>query len=214
MAIIVKKFPFNPFPVNTYVVYDDETKETAIIDAGCYWAEEKDDLKDFIESNKLNPKYLLLTHLHLDHALCIPYVKKVFNIPFYANKKDEFLLQSASSQAASFGLKLEYEPIAIDYDLKEGDPLSLGKYKIEALEVPGHSPGSIVYYIPDADIMFAGDVLFRQSIGRTDLPGGNFNQLIDGINKKLMTLPDNTIVYSGHGPETSVGYEKQFNQFL
>lgn len=210
----IKKFQFNPFPVNTYVVWDNASKECAIIDPGCYWQEEFDELKQFIATNELSVKYILLTHLHLDHALAVPAVKKLYGVPFMANKKDAFLLQNAKQQAASYGLRLQDEPIEIDGDIQEGDIFRLGNEEIEVLEVPGHSPGSVVFYLPQDKKMIVGDVLFRQSIGRTDLPGGNHQTLLDGIQKKLFTLPSDTVVYSGHGPETSIGYEKDFNPFF
>lgn len=210
----IKKFQFNPFPVNTYVVWDPASKECAIIDPGCYWAEELTELKDFIAQNHLQVKYILLTHLHLDHALAVPAVKKAYGVNFCANKKDAFLLSNATQQAASYGLRLQDEPIAIDEEIREGDIFKLGQEEIHAIEVPGHSPGSIVFALPKDKKLIVGDVLFRQSIGRTDLPGGDYQTLIDGIRGKLLSLPAETMVYSGHGPETTIGYEKDFNPFL
>lgn len=212
--MIVKKFPFNPFPVNTYVIHDEATKECAIIDPGCYWAEEKEELKDYIEKNNLKVKHLLLTHLHLDHALAVPFVANTFNVPFSANKKDEFLLENGVKQAAQYGLRLEDAPIPVAQPLQEGDKIKLGDTELNVMEVPGHSPGSVVFYNEKEHKIFVGDVLFLGSIGRTDLPGGNYEQLISGIRSKLLTLPDNTVVYSGHGPETNIGYERINNPFL
>lgn len=210
----IKKFQFNPFPVNTYVVWDEISKECAIIDPGCYWKEELEELKQFIALNGLTVKYILLTHLHLDHALAVPAVKQNYGAPFMANKKDAFLLQNAKQQAASYGLKLQDDPIEIDMDIREGDIFKLGNEEIHAIEVPGHSPGSVVFLLPKDKNIIVGDVLFRQSIGRTDLPGGEHQTLLEGIRKKLFTLPNDTIVYSGHGPETTIGYEKDFNPFF
>lgn len=212
--MIIKKFQFNPFPVNTYVIHDEATKECAIIDPGCYWNEEKEELKEYVTGNNLKVRHLLLTHLHLDHALAVPYVNRIFNVPFSASKEDAFLLVGAEHQAASYGLKLEDKPILIDKDIHEGDTFKLGEQEIHTFAVPGHSPGSIVYYLPKQHVLFAGDVLFRESIGRTDLPGGNYNTLINGIRHKLLPLPDDTTVYSGHGPETTIGYERKYNPFL
>lgn len=210
----IKKFQFNPFPVNTYVVWDEVSKECAIIDPGCYWQEELDELKQFISLNGLTVKYILLTHLHLDHALAVPAVKATYGAPFVANKKDAFLLQNAKQQAVAYGLRLQDEPIDIDVDIHEGDIFKLGNEEIHTLAVPGHSPGSIVFVLPNDKKIIVGDVLFRQSIGRTDLPGGEHQTLLDGIRKKLFTLPNDTVVYSGHGPETTIGYEKDFNPFF
>ncbi|MGL4292081.1 MAG: MBL fold metallo-hydrolase [Bacteroidales bacterium] len=210
----IKKFQFNPFPVNTYVLWDPASKECAIIDPGCYWQEETEALNLFISEHGLLVKYILLTHLHLDHALSVPAIKRKYNAPFMANKKDAFQLENAAQKAASYGLRIPEEPIEIDLDLTEQTELKLGKENICVLEVPGHSPGSVVFYVEKDKILIVGDVLFRQSIGRADLPGGDYKTLISNIESKLLHLPDNTIVYSGHGPETTIGYEKQFNPFL
>ena len=211
----VKKFQFNPFPVNTYVVWDPASREAAIIDPGCYRDDEVATLEGFIATQGLTVKYILLTHLHLDHALSVPAIKRAYpDAPFRASKQDEFLLAGARQQAAAFGLRLADDPIAIDADIKEGDRFRLGSEEIVAIAVPGHSPGSIVFLLPEDKKIFCGDVLFRQSIGRTDLPGGDYLTLLNGIKSKLFTLPDETTVYSGHGPETSIGYEKQYNPYV
>lgn len=212
--MIVKKFPFNPFPVNTYVVYDEASKECAIIDPGCYWEEEKEELVAFIKSHDLKVKHLLLTHLHLDHALAVPFVARTFGVPFEANTKDAFLLENAQKQAASYGLRLEEAPIAIEKNLSEGDVIRLGESELHVFEVPGHSPGSVVFHNPEDNFVIVGDVLFLGSIGRTDLPGGDYNTLISNIRGKLLPMTDNTVVYSGHGPETNIGYERKNNPFL
>ena len=214
MSVLIKKFPVNPFPVNCFVIWDEETKEAAIIDPGYYWEEERKIIKDFVESNSLKVKYILLTHMHFDHVISLSDIKDMTGASIMGNKNDEFLLANAARQAASFGLQINYKDVAIDKYLTEKDELNLGKNKIIIFEVPGHSPGSLVYYIPSSKILITGDVLFRQSIGRTDLPGGDYDTLINGIKSKLLTLPDDTIVYSGHGAETNIGYEKKYNSFL
>ncbi|MDO5570843.1 MAG: MBL fold metallo-hydrolase [Bacteroidales bacterium] len=210
----VKKFQVNPFPVNTYVIYDENSKECAIIDPGCYWDEERKDMEKFIEDNDLKVKHLLHTHLHLDHILSTPYFSKKYNIPFAANKKDEFLLIDGPKQASQWGLKLEFQPIAIEKELNENDIFNIGDSKFIVKEVPGHSPGSVVFYDEKDGIIFTGDVLFNSSIGRTDLKGGNHQDLIDNIRNKILVLPEETVVYSGHGQETTIGYEKKFNPYL
>ena len=214
MSIIVKKFPVNPFPVNCFIVADEDTKQAAIIDPGYINDNERNLISDYIQTNDLKLKYVLLTHMHFDHVLALSDIKRMTGAPIYGAEEDLFLLKNASSQAASFGFKIDIEDTKVDHFLKDGDELHLGEYNIVAISVPGHSPGSIVYYIPKAGIMFAGDVLFRQSIGRTDLPGGDYKTLINGIKSKLLTLPDDTIVYSGHGAETTIGYEKKYNSFF
>ena len=210
----IKKFPVNPFPVNMFIVSDEKTKECVLIDPGCYYAEEFEAVDDYIAKEGLKVKGILLTHLHLDHALGVPYFAEKYNVDFCANGKDAFLLNGAAAQAQQYGLKLEHEPIAISKELKEGDTIKIGDEELAVLEVPGHSPGSLVYYSKDKGVMFAGDVLFMGSIGRTDLPGGDYNTLIDGIKSKLLTLPENTVICSGHGPESNIGYEKKNNSFL
>ncbi len=212
--MVIKKFPVNPFPVNTYILHDEDTKECAIIDPGCYWGEEFDQIDSYIERNDLKVKYVLLTHLHLDHALAVPYFAKKYNVDFCANSKDAFLLQNAPAQAAQYGLQLQYMPIAITKELNEGDVVKLGDKELNIFEVPGHTPGSVAFYSKDLNAAIVGDVLFLGSIGRTDLPGGDYATLIDSIKTKLFTLPDDTLVYSGHGPETNIKYEKNNNPFV
>ncbi|MBQ7823521.1 MAG: MBL fold metallo-hydrolase [Bacteroidaceae bacterium] len=212
--MVIKKFEFNPFPVNTYILWDEVSKEAIIIDAGCYFEEERTELINYIRDNKLTIKHLLATHLHLDHNFGNPFVSKTFNIKLEANKGDEFLLQNMEAQARAFNMPLPDAPIPIGKYINENDEISFGTNTLRAIHVPGHSPGSIVYYCEQEKVAFAGDVLFRSSIGRTDLAGGDFNTLIIGIKNKLFTLPDDTIVYPGHGPFTSIGFEKQHNPFI
>lgn len=212
--MVIKKFEFNPFPVNTYILWDEDSKEAIIIDAGCYFEEEREELINYIKENKLIIKHLLATHLHLDHNFGNPFVSKTFNIELEANKGDEFLLQNMEAQARAFNMPLPDAPIPIGKYINEHDTILFGIHTLEAIHVPGHSPGSIVYYCEQEKIAFAGDVLFRSSIGRTDLAGGDFNTLISGIKTKLFTLPDKVVVYPGHGPSTSIGFEKKHNPFI
>ncbi len=212
--LVIKEFQFNPFSENTYVVSDNETGECAIIDAGCYYADEQDTLSYYISDNKLNVKYLLATHLHLDHSFGDRYVYNMYGIGLTAHPNDAFLLENMEEQASMFGIQMPAPPIPISHNIKEGDIFKIGKYTLQAIHVPGHSPGSIVYYCQEERVAFGGDVLFRGSIGRTDLSGGNYNQLITGIREKLLTLPENTVVYSGHGPGTTIGFEKKQNPYL
>ena len=212
--LVIKEFQFNPFSENTYVVSDNETGECAIIDAGCYYADEQDTLSYYISDNKLNVKYLLATHLHLDHSFGDRYIYNMYRIGLTAHPNDAFLLENMEEQASMFGIQLPAPPIPISHNIKEGDIFKIGKYTLQAIHVPGHSPGSIVYYCQEEGVAFGGDVLFRGSIGRTDLSGGNYNQLITGIREKLLTLPENTVVYSGHGPSTTIGFEKNQNPYL
>lgn len=210
----IKTFEFNPIRENTYVVYDD-TNECVIIDPGCFYPDEKTNLLDFILDNELIVKHVLNTHLHFDHAFGLNFVEEQFHMKTEANKADEFLLEQMQSQLEMFGFKVSSEPVPqIGNYLHENDVITFGNQSMQVLEVPGHSPGSVVFYNKEAECVFVGDVLFRGSIGRTDLLGGSQTQLVDGIQKKLLILPDDTIVYSGHGPTTTIGFEKQNNPFL
>lgn len=210
----VKCFTFNPISENTYVVWDSESRECAIIDAGNSSPAENEELQGFIQQENLQVKHLLATHLHFDHAFGIRFVAQTFDVPLSAHRGDEFLLEHFSRQAELFGIQAGSAPSPIGKYIEEGDNIAIGEYSLTALHVPGHSPGSIVYYCARAGVLFVGDVLFRNSIGRTDLWGGNFNTLIDGINKKILTLPDCTVIYSGHGAPTDVGYEKDHNPYI
>lgn len=212
--LVIKEFQFNPFSENTYVISDSETGECAIIDAGCYYADEQDILSGYIIENNLKVKYLLATHLHLDHNFGDRHVYNTFNVGLTAHPDDAFLLDNMKEQASMFGIQLQDPPIPIDQNVHENDIFKIGKYSLRAIHVPGHSPGSIIYYCKEEKIAFGGDVLFRGSIGRTDLPGGNYNQLITGIREKLFILPEDTVIYSGHGPSTTIGFEKKQNPYL
>lgn len=210
----VKQFEFNMLPVNTYVVWDEHTREAAIIDAGCYTPEECETLKQFIAGEELKVKYLLNTHLHFDHIFGNRFVYEQYGLKTCAHPADEEWLVEAPKRTHMFGLEFPGAPAPIGTYLAEGDELALGRYTLKCLHVPGHSPGSIVFYSPEARCLFAGDVLFQGSIGRSDLPGGDIRTLIDGIREKLLTLPDATLVYPGHGDATTIGYEKQYNFYL
>lgn len=210
----VKTFEFNPISENTYVLYDD-TKECVVIDAGCFYPDEKADLFNFIVDNDLIVKHLLNTHMHFDHVFGVNFVADKFQLQMEGNKGDEFLLEQLPAQLKLFGFKENNEPAPkIGKYLNEGDIVTFGKQKLHILYVPGHSPGSIVFYNEMEGYLIAGDVLFRGSIGRTDLAGGNYEQLIEGIRSKLLTLSSETVVYPGHGPKTTIGEEKKNNPFL
>lgn len=210
----IKSFEFNPIAVNTYVAWDDESLEGVVIDAGCYTPDENEMLRQFIVSENLTVKQIWATHLHFDHILGNAFAAKTFGAGLAAHRDDEFLLKNFKRQTEIFGLVSNGETAPIARYVDEGDILSVGRYDFTALHVPGHSPGSLVYYCAKAGAAFAGDVIFRDSIGRTDLWGGNYEQLIEGIETKLLTLPDTTVVYTGHGGATSIGYEKTHNPYL
>lgn len=207
----VKSFTFNPFQENTYVLYD-ETKECVIIDPGCYEKEEEDTLVDFIEKNGLQVKYLLNTHCHIDHVLGNYFVKKKFNVELCIHPMEEPVLKAVQAYAPNYGFN-RYSSTSADILLKEGERVSFGDQELDVIFAPGHSPGHVCFYsIPDK-ILIGGDVLFRNSIGRTDLPGGDHDTLISSIQEKLFLMPSDVVVHCGHGPETTIGFEKKTNPF-
>jgi hydroxyacylglutathione hydrolase len=209
----IKTFTFNPFQENTYLVYD-ETNEAVIIDAGCLQAGEKQVLTRFIEDNKLTLKRVLNTHLHLDHQFGNKFLFDTYGIAPEACIEDEFLLENVVAQARSYGFPVTEEAQPLGAYITENQELKFGNSSLKAIHAPGHSPGSMVLYSEKDGVMFAGDVLFQGSIGRTDLPKGDYASLILAITKKLLVLPDSTVVYCGHGPSTTIGYEKKNNPYL
>lgn len=209
----IKRFEFNMLPVNCYLVYDS-TKEAAIIDPGCFYAEERDFLRDYIKSKGLTPKHLLCTHLHLDHVFGCKFIKDTYGLGIEANPADEYWLQQAPQQARTFGLTYPEIHEPIEKPLFDGDKVAFGDLELEAICVPGHSPGSLAFYSREKKVLFSGDVLFQGSIGRADLQGGNFEELKEAICNRLFTLPDDVTVYPGHGPSTTIGYEKRNNPFF
>ena len=210
----IKTFEFNPLGVNTYVLYD-KTGECVVIDASCFFPDERELLLNFILDNNLVVKHLLNTHLHFDHVFGVNFMASQFGLKLQVHPDDVFLLDNLPQQLQMFGFNtnVDYTPEIGNY-LKENDIISFGEQQLKVLHVPGHSPGSIVFYNEKEKFAVVGDVLFNGSIGRTDLPGGNFDQLIEGIRTKLFRLPDDTEIYSGHGPKTTIGQEKKYNPFV
>ena len=209
----IKTFTFNPIQENTYLVYD-ETNEAAVIDAGCLSEIEKRALKNYIEDNNLTLKRVLNTHLHFDHQFGNKFLFTTYGIKPEAGIEDEYLLENVIAQTRSFGVEINEEAQAIGGYITDGQELKFGNITLKVLHVPGHSPGSMAFYAEKEGILFAGDVLFRGSIGRTDLPKGDYATLISSITKKLLPLPDSTVVYCGHGPSTTIGFERKNNPFL
>lgn len=208
----VKVFTFNPAQENTYVLYNDEN-ECCIIDPGCYFKEERDELKDFIEKTPLKPVLLLNTHCHLDHVFGNKFVHETWDLPLHIHPKEKLVLDYAPASGLMWQMPVD------NYDgelifIKEGETIGLGEDELKILFTPGHSPGSICFYDEKDGFVIGGDVLFYGSIGRTDLPGADFNTLYNSIQTQLYTLPDETKVYPGHGPMTTVGFEKVNNPFV
>jgi glyoxylase-like metal-dependent hydrolase (beta-lactamase superfamily II) len=206
-------FAFNPIQENTFVVYDEQSGECAIVDPGCINDNEFEILKGFISANDLKPVKLVNTHCHFDHILGVERCRAEWNLKWEAHPADAFLVSNAQVQAAMFGVSIA--PIqAADTALADGAEIKVGNAVLKAIHVPGHSPGSICLFHNESKTLLAGDVLFRGSIGRTDLPQGDYDTLINGIKEKLFVLPNDVKVYPGHGPSTSIGFEKANNPFL
>lgn len=209
----IKRFEFNMFPVNCYVLWD-ETKEAAVIDPACFYDEERQAFKNFIEKEGLKLTRLLNTHLHIDHVLGNPFILREFGLKAEASQQDEFWLDQAYAQSRMFGLHMNETPVPLGRYICDGDHIKFGNTILEAIHVPGHSPGSMVYYCKEEGCLFSGDVLFQGSIGRADLTGGNFDELKEHICSRLFVLPNETIVYPGHGAPTTIGDEKMHNPFF
>lgn len=207
-------FQFQLFGINTYVVVDPATKCCAVVDPGMLGDEEEKAMTDFIERNGLKPTHVINTHLHLDHAAGNSFIANHYGVPVLASRKDEPLGSRMKQQAAMFGISENFNDVEITEYLNDGDIIKIGEGELEVIEVPGHSQGSIALYDRKDGFVIVGDALFRGSIGRTDLPGGDHPQLIRSIKERLLTLPENTVVYSGHGPSTTIGAEKGGNPFL
>lgn len=209
----IKVFTFNHIQENTFVLYDESSYECAIVDSGCFNQSEFKFMKKFITDNHLKPQKLLNTHCHFDHILGVESCRNEWNLQWEAHPFDSFWVNNAPAQAAMFGMKID--PIkAADKELSDGDEIIIGNFVLSVIHVPGHSPGSVCFYNQESKSLLVGDVLFKGSIGRTDLPQGDYNTLIMGIKEKLLTLPLDVIVYPGHGPSTTIGYEIANNPFL
>ena len=207
----IKAFTFNSFSENTYVLYD-ETGECVIVDPGCQDKTEVAELKKFIEDQQLKPVLLLNTHCHIDHVLGNKPIADAYNLQLAIHEKDLDTLRSVPAYAPMYGFPM-YEELLPQTWLKEGTPVKFGNTGLEVLFTPGHAPGHVVFYHKASGNVIGGDVLFNRSIGRTDLPGGDYDTLIKSIHEKLFTLPDATVVHPGHGPVTTIGDEKAYNPF-
>jgi glyoxylase-like metal-dependent hydrolase (beta-lactamase superfamily II) len=209
----VKKFTFNPFSENTYVV-TDEFKNAVIIDPGCYYKAEQNELDNYVLKNNLKLKSILHTHSHLDHMFGTAYLADKYNLDLWICKEDLVTYQSYEKVCEVYGVPITFSPNPTPkfFDLKQ--LIQIDGIKFEILFVPGHSPGHVAFYNKEDNFLINGDCLFENSIGRTDLPGGNHQQLIDSIKNEIFILPDETLVYCGHGNETTIKAEKSSNPFL
>ena len=211
----IKTFELNPLGVNTYIL-SDETNECVVIDAGCFYPHERELLVHYVIDQDLVIKHLICTHLHFDHILGVNLFTARFGNLLECHRGDTFFLNGIPAQLSAFGMP----PTTDDYSvqigryIEEGNHISFGKQTLKVLHVPGHSPGSIALYHEESGSLFSGDALFYASIGRTDLPLGNYETLKESIRTKFFPLPPETVVYPGHGVTTTIGYEKKYNPFV
>ncbi len=211
--ITVEQITFNPFQENTFIIHD-ETKEALVVDPGCYYPEEKQRFKDYITTNCLDLKGIISTHSHLDHVFGNHFVMSEFNVGLTIHKEDLQTLKMQSKTCEMYGIpNVDLSPEPTQF-IKEGEQIKFGKSVLDVVFVPGHAPGHIAFISHKDKFIINGDCLFNGSIGRTDLPGGSMEQLLTSIRTQIFTLPDDYTVYCGHGPSTTVGFEKNNNPFL
>ena len=210
----VRTFVCNMLHENCYVIYDEASHETAIIDPGMYWAEEQHKLAQYVSDNGLKVKYLLCTHLHFDHIFGTTFVEDEYGVRLSASLDDSAWVTGFAQHIARFGIQPNTQPRPVGHPLHDGDTLTLGTEELRCLATPGHSAGGMCYYAPESGLLFSGDTLFQGSIGRTDFADGNYAQLIGSIRTQLLTLPPTTIVYPGHGDPTTISDEAQYNPYV
>jgi glyoxylase-like metal-dependent hydrolase (beta-lactamase superfamily II) len=208
----INVFKCNPVSVNTYLLYD-ETQEAVLIDCGAFTTEEQEQIREYVSSNNLKLTHLLNTHLHFDHLLGNRYIYDTYGLKPEYHQSEE-TMPGLQKQTMIFGIPVNYEPVNAGHFINDGDEIRFGNTVLKALLTPGHSPGSISYYCQKDDCVFTGDALFRYDIGRTDLWGGNEETLVNAIRTRLMTLPDDTRIYPGHGPHSTVKKEKKHNPYI
>ena len=208
----LKIFRFNPLQENTYVIYDENLRG-AIVDAGNCDDSENSQLERFVKGEGIHIERILCTHLHFDHLMGAGFASDTFGADIYGNPADWVWLEKFPHYAAAFGAQ-KPQTISVRGTLFGGERFQVGSLEFEVLALPGHSPGGLGYYMPKEGILFSGDSLFQGSIGRTDLEGGSYASLIESLRARVLTLPDDTLVYPGHGPSTTVAAEKQYNNYL
>ena len=209
----IAKLTFNPIQENTYILWD-ESNECIVVDAGNLSAREDNRLVDYIAEQGLKPVMAVNTHGHFDHVAGVEHVKRTFDVPFAMSSKDNYLLESAPSSAKMFGMNDCTFPSKVDIDLDGMEELRFGNTVLKVIPTPGHTPGCVSLYNEAAGIVLTGDTLFRESIGRTDLPGGDYSQIMHSILEKLIVLGDEVAVYPGHGEQTTIGHESLYNPFI
>ena len=204
----------NPFGENMYILWDEATREAVVVDPGMMRDAEREMVTKFIEGQELKVTHVLLTHLHIDHIASARWMADQTGADVCGSALDAQLGRELPEQVAQFQLKIESDPLVIDRNLADGDTIPLGDEVINVLHVPGHSPGGLAFYLPQSALLISGDTIFNGSVGRTDLWGGDMAQLINSIREKILPLPDETVIASGHGPTTTIADEKRFNPFL
>lgn len=210
--LTVQPFTFNPVQENTYIVYN-ENKDCCIIDPGCYFAGEEQELKDFVEQNQLKPVYLLNTHCHLDHIFGNKFIQKQYGLTLHIHRLEQPVLENGPVSGQLWQMPFDNYDGELKF-LEEGDVIKMGDDELHVLFTPGHSPGSITFYSKENKFVISGDVLFQGSVGRTDLPGGDATVLEESIKLKLYALPEDVIVFPGHGETTTIGDEMKSNPFV
>jgi glyoxylase-like metal-dependent hydrolase (beta-lactamase superfamily II) len=208
----IQSFTHNPFQENTWLIWE-QNGDCIIIDPGCYTEEERNQLADFIRENSLNPVQLINTHCHIDHVLGNPFVHRKYGLTPEIHPLELPLFNAVEQYGTMWGIRSEAQPEP-QLSLEAGQKIKLGASELSVIFTPGHSPGEICLYCEQQQFLIAGDVLFHESIGRTDLPGGNHKTLLESINRELMILPDEVSVHPGHGPSTTIGHERGYNPFL
>ena len=209
----IARLIFNPLQENTYVVWDD-TLEAVVIDAGNMSEKENATLEQFLSERGLKPVYALNTHGHFDHLMGVEFLRSRYGAKFAVSSKDKFLVEGAQQNAAMFGIGGGNIVEVIDVDLEGMESIKFGQTELQIITTPGHTPGHVVFYEPQTKVLFTGDTLFRESIGRTDLPGGDYSWIMNSILEKIMPLGDEVQVYPGHGDTTDIGHESMYNPFV
>ena len=208
----ISLFIVNLFQENTYLLFD-ETKQAIVIDPGLQTPEEKDSFISVVKKNNLELKGIYATHCHIDHILGVNFLKKEFSIPLYANEKEEYNIERLDEVAELYGFYVG-DKIKIDENLKDGDEIIFGNNRLKVIETPGHTTGHLSFFSPEDNFVLVGDVIFKDTIGRTDLPGGDLDILMNSIFTKILPLGDDVVIYPGHGSHTTVGMERKDNPFL
>ena len=209
----IARLIFNPLQENTYVVWDD-TLEAVVIDAGNMSEKENATLEQFLSERGLKPVYALNTHGHFDHLMGVEFLRSRYGAKFAVSSKDKFLVESAKQNAAMFGIGGGNIVEVIDVDLEGMESIKFGQTELQIITTPGHTPGHVVFYEPQAKVLFTGDTLFRESIGRTDLPGGDYSWIMNSILEKIIPLGDDVKLYPGHGETSDIGHESMYNPFV